>query len=106
MSNLQSALIDRRYSGASSEHQLQPKLNLAGTRDCAGDLARRRTDAFARKDKEVRNTEVCPVGDVEGFSTEQHFRPFRDRDGLEDREIDLRQARPIQHSTAHISPGP
>src|SRR5262249_10181737 len=89
-----------------SEHQFQPKLNLAGTRDCARDLARRGTDAIARKDEEVRNPEVCPVGDIEGFSTEQHFRPFRDWDGLEDRDIDLRQARPIQHSAADASPGP
>src|SRR5262245_22781803 len=89
-----------------SEHQFQPKSNLVGARDRARDLARRWTDAFARKDEEVRYPEVCPVGDIEGFSTKQHFRLFRDWDGLEDRDIDLRQARTIQHSAAHASPGP
>src|SRR5262249_34443399 len=89
-----------------SEHQFQPKLNLARTRDCAGNLARRGTDAIARKDKEVRNTEVCPVCDVKGFSPEEQTRLFRDWDRLEDREIDLGQARAIQHSAAHVSPGP
>src|SRR5262249_38056662 len=44
-----------------SEHQFHSKLNLAGTRDSAGDLARRGTDAFAGKDKKIRTTEVCPV---------------------------------------------
>src|SRR5437867_9024020 len=89
-----------------SEHQFQPKLNLAGTRDCAGNLARRGTDAIARKDKEVRNTEVWPVCDVKGFSPEEQAGSFRDWDGLEDREIDFGQARAIQHSAAHVSPGP
>src|SRR5437879_12971739 len=88
-----------------SEHEFQPKLNLAGTRDCARDLARRGTDALTRKDKEVRNTEVCLVCDVEGFSPEEQAGSFRDWDGLENRGIDLRQARPVQHSAAHNSPG-
>src|SRR2546425_1098637 len=97
------ALIERRYSFSNrvclryldSEHQLQAKLNLAGTRDCAGDLARGGTDALARKHKEVRNTEVCPVGDVKCLGPEEQTRFFRDRYGLEDREINLRQARAI-----------
>src|SRR5436309_7116378 len=89
-----------------SKHQFQPELNLAGTRDCAGNLARRGTDALARKDKEVRNTEVWPVCDVKGFSPKEQPGSFRDWDGLEDRQIDIGQARAIQHSAAHVSPGP
>src|SRR2546426_10953307 len=69
-----------------SEHQFQPKLNLAGTRGCARDFARRGTDAIARKDDRVRKTEVCPVCNVKAFSPEQHARPFRDWGGLEDRQ--------------------
>src|SRR5437773_8270360 len=88
-----------------SEHQFQPKLNLAGTRGRARDLARRGTDAIARKDEEVRNAEVRLVCDVKAFGPEQQLRAFRDWDGLEDREVNLRQARPIQHSAAHTSPG-
>src|SRR3989442_7676104 len=65
-----------------SEHQFQPKLNLAGTRGCARDFARRGTDAIARKDDRVRKTEVCSVGKVKGFGPEQNSRPFRDCGGL------------------------
>src|SRR5207245_4874362 len=61
-----------------SEHQFQPKLNLAGTRGRARDLARRGTDAIARKDKEVRNAAVRPVRDVKAFGPEQQLCAFRD----------------------------
>ena len=89
---------------ASSEHQFQPKLNLARTRGCARDFTRRGTDSVARKDERVRKIEVRPVSDVKKFGPKQHSRPFRNWDGLEDREIDFRQARPIQHSPAQVSP--
>ena len=86
------------------EHQFQPKLNLAGTRGCARDFARRRTDAIAGKDDRVRKIEVRPVSDVKKFCPEQHFRLFRDWYGLKHREIEFRQARPIQHSPPQVSP--
>src|SRR5438874_12646971 len=88
-----------------SEHQFQPELNLPRTRGRIRHLARRGTDAIARKDEEVRNAEIRPVCKIKAFGPEQQLRAFRDWDGLEDREINLRQARPIEHSAAHVSPG-
>lgn len=73
-----------------SEHQFQSKLNLAGTRGCAGNCARRGTDAIAGKDDRVRKIKVRPVCKVKEFSPEQHPCSFRDGGGLENREIQFR----------------
>jgi hypothetical protein len=50
-----------------SEDQFQPKLNLARTRGCGRDFARRGTDRAAGKDVRVRKTEIGSVGDIKKF---------------------------------------
>jgi len=53
--------------GNSSEHEFQPKLNLARSSGCAHDFARRGTDRAAGKDVRVRKTEIGSVGDIKKF---------------------------------------
>ncbi len=69
--------VDYEDGGNSSEHQFQAKLNLARSRGCARDLARRGADRVARKDERVRKIKVRPVSDVKKFGAKQHPRPFR-----------------------------
>ena len=91
------ALLPLVECPAISEHNLQSELNLSRNADDASDGPSR-----ASSNRSVGQIELWRVEDVEKLSSELNFHLFRNREVLEQREIEVHAARSIENVPSRV----
>src|SRR5262249_12061561 len=99
-------LPDSRLSAAGSEQQLVRELDLTRRCRCTVNRPARGTVLRALENHLIRVREVGVIENIERLSAELHIQSLTNSDPLQERRIDIEQARPAQRPASHVPEGP